>query len=103
MKKIYSILKRTILFFFNNPAYLGFCGAIIGAFLGGLISLYSLKFSKEMEFAASRKKHIEQIYLNLEFSFSLFKDGILSYYCSDLAAFHCERILNISLMKKRIL
>lgn len=87
--------KNLSIFFTKNPAYLGFIGAILGVIIGGLISIYSIKYSKKIDSETSRKEHIEQLYLNLEFSFSLFKDGILRYYQNDWTRFYSEELYKL--------
>jgi len=94
-KKNTGIINEFFLFLTQNPAFIGFSSAIIGVFIGGLISFYSLKYSKEIDFEITRKNHVEQLYLNLEFSFSLFKDRLIHFYLNDWEAVSNEKIFKL--------
>lgn len=89
-------MKKILIFLKKNPAYLGFIGAIVGVLLGGLISFTSSFYNKNIDLKEAKKRHIEELYLNLCFSFSVFKDRLIINYLNDWDMYLSEKTFSYS-------
>lgn len=87
MKKIFCYLNR-------YPQYIGFYGALIGVLLGGLISFISLDYNKKVDLEIDKKKHIEELYANLCYSYSILKDMIITSYLGQWDMYYSEIIIS---------
>ncbi len=83
MKKILGYLNQ-------HPTYIGF----IGVLLGGVISFISLNYSKKVDLKESRKKHIEELYANFSYSFSVYKDRLITGFIDEWDMHLSEKIFS---------